>query len=85
MEAGYCDQLSILLDTGNIKAVEYQKAFRLDINGSHIATYYADFYVQDNDGLWTIHEVKGAVTEVYRLKKKMTRVLFPEIPFIEIK
>jgi hypothetical protein len=84
-EAGYCNQLGFLLQAGEIKTVEYQKPFRFDINGVHITNYIADFYVEDNEGHWAVHETKGFVTDLYRIKKRLFEALYPEIPFHEIK
>lgn len=84
-EAGYCDQLSMHLKMGTIKEVRYQVTYSFDINGAHITNYIADFVVTDKDGMMSVHEAKGFVTEVYKIKKRLFAALYPEIPFHEIR
>jgi hypothetical protein len=46
------------------------------VNGCHIASYYIDFVIQENDGTETWEEVKDFETEVWRLKWKLTKALY---------
>ena len=45
-------------------------------NGYHIANYYIDFVIQENDGTETWKEVKGFETDVWRMKWKLTEALY---------
>jgi len=76
--------LHVLLKAGELKDIKTQKRFDFDINGEHICSYYADFYVTDIDGTESVHEVKGCVTDVYMIKKKLFHALYPSIPIHEI-
>ena len=57
---------------GEIDELARQVRFRLDVNGVHVAVYVADFtYVRDGERI--TEDVKGAITPVYRLKKKLMK------------
>lgn len=84
-EAGYCDQLYILKQAGDVQEIEIQKKFSFDINGVHIANYYADFFVTDKEGVTCVHETKGFKTADYIIKRQLFKALYPDIPFYEIK
>lgn len=84
LEAGYCTQLHLLKANGYIKDIKIQHQFSFDVNGVHIANYYADFLVTNNDGNTEVHETKGFKTDVYTMKKKLFKALY-EIPLIEIR
>lgn len=48
--------------------------------------YIADFMYQDCEdfGLWTVEDVKGVRTPVYKLKLKMFRHKYPKYKFFEV-
>jgi hypothetical protein len=48
------------------------------VNGKHIANYFCDFLVTFEDGREEWHEVKGFQTEVWRLKEKLFRAIYPD-------
>lgn len=50
----------------------------LDVNGVHICDYICDFLVKYADGHMQYEEVKGFDTDVWRLKEKLFRALFPK-------
>lgn len=52
-------------------SVEYQKRYRLEVNGKLICTYVADFYVVYATGRTEVIDTKGVLTPVYKLKKKL--------------
>ena len=47
--------------------------------------YVADFkYFDVNEGLWVVEDVKGMLTGVYKLKKKLFFAKYPQYYFQEI-
>ena len=78
----------VLLDKkkkGEIKDFELQPVFELQPtfkkNGvTHRAIKYkADFKVINNDGSISIIDVKGAETEVFKIKHKLFEYMYPEL------
>lgn len=70
LEAARCDELHILQNSGNITRLEMQPEFRIQIDGKPICVYKADFaYFSSTCRI--VEDVKGMLTPVYRLKKKM--------------
>ena len=47
-------------------------------------SYRADFRYKDSSGQVIVEDVKGALTEVYRIKKKLLLWRYPDINFVEI-
>lgn len=75
-EAKRCDTLNALQKSGNITGLEQQPEFPVEINGKRVCTYKADFayFVAD---CRIVEDVKGMLTPVYRLKKKLVEALHP--------
>lgn len=48
-------------------------------------SYFADFLVIFRDGSEQVWDVKGRLTEVYKLKKKLLLATYPDIDFWEVK
>lgn len=74
LEAARCDDLHALQSTGNITRLEMQPEFRIAIDGKHVCAYVADFayFVAD---CRIVEDVKGMLTPVYRLKKKLVEAM----------
>jgi predicted nucleic acid-binding protein len=53
------------------RVVDYKRQFKLslDLNGIHIANYYADFLIEWENGVKEIVDVKGVVTDLFRQKQ----------------
>lgn len=84
-EAGYCNDLTLRTKAGDIAEFEIQKTFILhDKNGKRISAHRVDFVVTYFNGKKEIHEYKGCQTEIWKLKKRLTEVEYPEIPYIVI-
>lgn len=92
-EAKRYRQLKVMLDAGIIDALEMQPKYAIAINGRPITTYRGDFRYAVLDERKRIErvvveDVKGMVTDVYALKKKMVEALYEiqirEIPAKEI-
>ncbi len=65
-------ELLILERAGEIKYIELQPCFRIEINGKLICKYYADFrYFDVKKNRYIVEDVKGMRTDVYRIKKKL--------------
>jgi hypothetical protein len=89
MEAEVAHKLDLMkknIDkTNRVKNWERQYKISLDINGVHIANYFIDFMVEFVDGRKEFWEVKGMETDLWKLKWKMTKALFPEYNLVLIK
>lgn len=59
---------------GLIMDLRLQVPFKLEFGGVLICKYIADF-VYTRDGQVVIEDVKGRVTDVYKLKKKMMKII----------
>jgi hypothetical protein len=73
-ESRRCDELHLMESGDLIRELRAhpQERFRLDVNGTHICDYLADFTYQDCATEERICEdVKGHRTREYELKKKL--------------
>lgn len=62
------------VEDGVIHSLRLQPSFTIRVNGHLICRYIADFeYVRD--GATVVEDVKGRITDVYRLKKKLVRAV----------
>jgi len=92
-EAVRYEQLKDMLEAGTIERLELQPSYPITIKGKHITTYRGDFRYAILNELGTIQavileDVKGMVTDVYALKKKMVEadynIKINEIPASKI-
>lgn len=61
-----------MLKAGVIRDLELQPKFDLQMNGKHVAFYYADFRYWDIEkNREVVEDAKGIKTKVYQLKKKL--------------
>jgi hypothetical protein len=67
--------LKLLEKAGDIRRLELQPRYRIDIHGIHVCTYIADFRYHSN-GKLIVEDVKGIRTPIYRLKKKLMRAIY---------
>lgn len=82
-EATRYSQLKVLLESGIIRNLELQPKFPIIVNGTKVATYIADF-AYFTDTTRTVEDVKGMITPVYRMKKKLVEALYPGMIITEI-
>jgi hypothetical protein len=78
-EAARYETLVMLERAGEIRALELQPKYRLEVNGSLIGTYRPDFqYVVMATGQVIVEDVKSkpTVTEAYKLRKKLMKALY---------
>jgi len=85
LEAEHAMNLDFLLKAGIVTQWERQIKISLDINDIHIANYFCDFKVWFDDGRIEYHEVKGLETDLFKLKWKMSKALYPDYNFIMLK
>lgn len=73
-EARRYQELLLLERGGKIKALALQPSFDLWANNQHICRYRGDFSYIEN-GKTVVEDCKGIRTAVYKLKKKLMRVI----------
>jgi len=77
-EAGYCNRLLAMKQSGEIQHYDVQVPFWLPGGIKHIV----DFVVKPGpDFSREVHETKGFFTAVARLKKKLFEEKYPDIPY----
>ncbi len=63
-------ELKLMLRAGIISDLEMQPMFKLEVNGSLICKYIADFrYIEKGETI--IEDVKGVKTREFRIKQKL--------------
>lgn len=77
-------ELLILQNSHQISNLELQPKFPFIINGKKVCTYIADFRYLDKNNIEIVEDVKGFKTPVYKIKKKLLLVLYPDINFKEV-
>ena len=70
----WCD-LKILERAGEIRNLERQVRFPIEINGVHVCDYIADFVFFEN-GVRVVEDKKGVQTDTFRIKAKLMRALY---------
>lgn len=89
-EAKYYAQLKILKACGDVKEFEIQPTYVLQEGYKRgkrkvqPITYKADFLVTYKNGQQEVIDVKGAKTEVYRIKKKLFEYRYPDLEIKEV-
>ena len=61
---------------GEIRHLELQPRFRLEVNGVKICDYIADFRYVDADGEDVVEDVKGVITPQYRMKRNLMAAIY---------
>lgn len=84
-EAAHARKLDLLKRDGHVKRWDPQSRIDLKVNGHHITRYYIDFEVEFADGSVELHEVKGEETELWKVKWKLAKALYPDRIFVLIK
>jgi hypothetical protein len=85
-EATRYAELKMLLRAGQIQKLELQPRFPLIPAQAEerSLSYVADF-AYEVDGHRIVEDVKGMRTDVYKLKRKLFRAMYPDIDFREVK
>ena len=74
-EARRYSQLKLIEKSGAISELSLQPRFDLIVNDKKCGFYKADFKYIEN-GKEVIEDVKGILTPVYRLKKKLVKAIY---------
>ena len=88
MEANYAAQLDLrkqAIGPDRIVSWRSQVPIKLEVNGKLICKYVADFEVTFPDGHTELHETKGFETQLWRIKEKLFRALFPDRRLVVIR
>jgi hypothetical protein len=85
LEANYAAQLDLLIMAKEVDRWDRQYKISIDINDVHICNYFIDFKVWFTDGRIEYHEVKGYETEVWKMKWKLSKAIYPDNNFVLIK
>lgn len=86
MEASYYQHLLVMQAKGIVDSIELQPKFTIHdayMKGTkkvQAITYVADFLVTYADGRKELIDVKGAKTEVFKIKRKLYDARYPELP-----
>lgn len=76
-EAERYSMLRLLERNGEISNLQLQVSYPIIVSGQKICTYRADFvYADEVTGQVVVEDVKGMVTPVYRLKKKLMLAVY---------
>lgn len=76
--------LKLLEEAGKIQDLKLQVRFKMIVNEQLICTYIVDFTYLDLDAVEYIAEdFKGYRTDVYKIKAKLFKALYPEYRFLE--
>jgi hypothetical protein len=84
-EAARYAELKLLLKVNQIRNLELQPKFPIEVRGVKVCTYVADFQYQRLDvddggttGRWTqvVEDAKGMRVPIYRLKAKLVKALY---------
>lgn len=70
-EARRYQELKLLERAGEIFDLMWQRPFQIEVNGVEICKYVADFTYIEKGGWDVVEDVKGVLTPVYKLKKKL--------------
>jgi hypothetical protein len=77
-EAKRYGELKLLQTARIIRDLTLQPRFPIEVNGTVVGRYDADFrYIDCATNKSVIEDVKGMKTPVYRLKKKLVEALYP--------
>jgi hypothetical protein len=67
--------LKLLQRAGEIKDLKLQVWFMIEVNGTHICDYVADFTYLNKREQLIVEDVKGVRTRIYSLKKKLMKAI----------
>jgi hypothetical protein len=78
-EAQFASILKIAMKATDVNErvilIERQHVYEIVANGKYIAKYISDFRVTYANGIVKVYDVKGMVTPLYRLKKKLVEAI----------
>lgn len=75
-EAKRYGELKLLARAGEIHDLEIHPRYPLDVKGTRVCTYVADFVYRDTRGTLHVEDVKGMRTALFILKKKLMQAVW---------
>jgi hypothetical protein len=75
-EAKKYKELSLMVKAGMLVRVDRQVRYPLIVNGDKICVYIADFITYDFEGNRKVIDIKGFLTPVYKIKKKLMKAIY---------
>lgn len=84
-EAAYYADLRLQERAGEIRQLELQPKFPCVVNGIKVCTYIADFRYREKNGRLRVIDVKGMVTPMFRIKKKLVEAIYPHVEIEVVK
>lgn len=84
-EARHAYELDCLIKAGEVKKWDRQFKIEINVKGKHICNYFIDFKVWMSDGSIEYHEVKGKETQLWKVKWKLVKSIYPDWNFVLIK
>jgi hypothetical protein len=70
-----------MMRSGHIKEIVQQKNYPLFVNGKKVCSHIPDFTLYLADGSIEVVETKGFQTDVWKLKKALFEVCYPDIKY----
>ena len=83
-EAKYCTELLYQVKSKDIQSFQIQRKYPLIIDRKSYGYMRVDFEVITKEGKKEIREYKGMSTAAWRIKVKLFRAIYPDIPYIVI-
>lgn len=82
-EAGLAQKIEIIARAGKIKSAERQVTFNLvGLRGNIICKHRVDFLITLLDGSKEVWEFKGFEPPEWKIKRKLFRDNYPDIPYL---
>lgn len=66
-------ELALLQRAGEISGLVFQPRYPVEVNGHLVCVYVGDFGYRTKAGAHVVEDVKGAETDVFRLKRKLVK------------
>lgn len=76
LEAARYEELLLMEKAGEIRDLQCQVMFRLEINSVLVGKYYADFVYETKNGKQVVEDVKGFMTDTYVMKKRLMDAIY---------
>lgn len=86
-EAQHCVLIHLKLRATNNDwvRIRHEVKYLLAVNGQLIGVHQPDWTIDHKDGKRSVIEFKGRETRDWKLKMKLFKALYPEIPYIVVK
>ncbi len=81
LEANYCNRLYAMRQKGEIIDYDVQVPYDLMVKDILICRHIVDFKLTYHNGEVEVHDTKGMKTDVFIIKHKLFKVLYPDIKY----